>query len=101
MNIPANQVAYRRRVGSVGSRAVFGIGTTGGLHIVVAARGAGFETLGAGSHPGIARHIAKKHAPEIVFDDLAKSELPDIRHFADLLPDYEELTAELRRLHND
>jgi threonine dehydrogenase-like Zn-dependent dehydrogenase len=102
MNIPSNQVDYRRRIGRVGSRAVFGIGTIGGLHLVVASRdGGGFETLGAGSHPGIARHIAKRHAADIFFNDMAKSETVGVAHFQDMLPQYEAITAQLREAHGD
>ena len=64
MHIRSQEIAYRRRIGRAGRRAVFGIGTIGGLHLVIASNrsGSGFETLGAGSHPGIARHLARKHA---------------------------------------
>lgn len=96
MNIPVAQVSYRRRIGRSGKNPVFGIGTVGGLHLVVAARdNGGFTTLGAGSHPGIARFIAKRADDAIEFD-LMKSEHLDPKFFEDLLPDYEELTAQIR-----
>lgn len=98
MLIPANQVAYRRRIGRLGGRAVYGIGAIGGLHLVAAASDSGgLEVLGAGSHPGIARHIAKKSAAEIEFDSIAKHESIDIKHFEDLVPTYEVITAQIRK----
>jgi hypothetical protein len=54
------------------------------------------ETLGAGSHPGIARHLAKKFDTTVEFTELNKSETLELRHFEDLLPGYEELTLQLR-----
>lgn len=95
MNIPAKQVAYRKRIGHLGSTPVYGIGTVGGLHLVVAARSGGFETLGAGSHPGIARHLAKQHG-DVTYDSLDKSEDLDVKYFIDTLHEWVELTNQLR-----
>jgi hypothetical protein len=98
VNIPASQVGYRRKIGRTGNRAVFGIGTIGGLHLVVAASrsGGGFETLGAGSHPGVARHIAKTHCDDIEFDDIAKSGQWGPELFQDFVPAAELLTKQIR-----
>lgn len=102
MNIPAKEVDYKRRIGKVGGRAIYGIGTIGGLHLVVAARtGGGFETLGAGSHPGIARFIAKKASTDVIFDDIAKSDYLDPIYFQDLVPGYVQLTNQLREAQGD
>ena len=97
MHIPAAQVSYRKRIGRAGRRSVFGIGTVGGLHIVAAAGpGGGLEILGTGSHPGIAKFIAQRHAADLEFDEMAKAEALDPKYFMDLLPEYEALTAQLR-----
>jgi len=103
MNIPSSQVLYRKRVGNLGSRSVFGIGTIGGLHLVVATSrsGSGFETLGAGSHSGIAKFIAKRAFNDLEFDDMSKSGYIDPAHFADLIPQYEELTQQIRKAQGD
>jgi hypothetical protein len=99
MHIPAGQVLYKKRIGKAGDRQVYGIGTVGGLHLVVAAKSGGsFETLGAGSHPGVARHIAKQFASDVEFDDMAKSQQLSPEFFQDLLPQYVELTEALRAL---
>lgn len=99
MQIPASQIRSRRRVGRSRGRAVYQIGAVGGLHLVAAHNDGGvFEILGAGSHPAVARHLARRTAPDIEFDDLQKSEAVDPRDFADVLPRYAEVTADLRAL---
>ncbi len=96
MNIPANQVASRKRLGHIGRRPVFGISCIGGFHLVVAPKDGGFETLAASSHPGVALFAAKKHSPELVIDALAKSEELDYRHVdPDLLAESAAWTAQL------
>jgi len=97
--IPSDQIAYRKRIGNLGTRPVLEYGLVGGLHLVVAPKAAGgIETLGTGSHPAIAKFIAQRHAPDIRFDDLAKAAEVDPRDFAELLPRYVALTDELRKL---
>lgn len=98
MNIPAKEVKERKKIGHIGARTVYGIAVVGGLHLVAATKseGQGLEVLGAGSHPGVARHIAKqRHA--VVYDALAKSEEVDPRHYGDLLPAGEAYTEQLRK----
>jgi hypothetical protein len=95
MNIPRNQISYRKRIGSAGRHSLYGIGVIGGLHIVANDEG---EILGMGSHPLMARHIAKKHASDVTFSDMAKSEAIDPRDFADLLPHWESETDRIRKL---
>lgn len=97
MFIPSRQVSYRRRVGSAGNRAIFAIGSIGGLHLIVAASRGGFETLGAGSHPGVARHVAKTHCDDLEFDDIQKSGQWNQDLFAEFIPAAEELTQQIRR----
>lgn len=97
MQVPANQIQYKKVIGKSKGRTVFGVGVVGGLHMVVAAkRGGGIETLGVASHPALARHIAERNDPGIEFTELAKSEQVDPRHFGDLVDRYVELTAQFR-----
>lgn len=97
MNISAKELLYKKRIGKASKgRTVFGVGTIGGLHLVVAVGGGKMETLGAASHPALARHIATKNDPELEFNDLAKSEQIDPKFFADMLDSYVELTNQLR-----
>jgi hypothetical protein len=97
MNISAKELAYKKRIGKTSKgRTLFGVGTIGGLHMVVAVGGGKMETLGAASHPALARHIASKNDSDVEFDDLAKSEQIDPIHFGDLLESYIELTNQIR-----
>jgi hypothetical protein len=96
MNISKNQVQYRKRIGHIGSKAVMEIGTIGGLKVVAVQESGGqLKTLGAGSHRGLARFLAKKAEPTLEIDLLEKSDDGDIRDFADLLPFWEAVTAKL------
>lgn len=102
MNIKPNEIADKKRIGNIGTKPVFKVSTVGGLHLVVSAGGGrDVEVLGAGSHPGIARHLARKKAPDIEFTDLAKSEDVDPRFFEDKIAEFEALTDELRRANGD
>ena len=99
MVIPSNQVIYRKRIGTSGGKAVLGIGLCGGLHLVALMKdGGGFETLGAGSHPAVARYLAQRNAPELKYDLLMKSSEPTYADFADLFPEWERVTQELRKI---
>ena len=102
MQIKANEIADKKRIGTLKGRGVFRLSTIGGLHLVVASSSSGdVEVLGAGSHPGIARHLARKRESDIRFDDLSKSEDLDPRFFEDLLPRFSELTERFRKVNGD
>lgn len=85
-------MAYKKVIGTLDGGQVFEIGLRGGLHIICGTRGRKVEYLGVGPHRAIARHIAKKHAPDLKITELEKSEQVRVEHFADLLPTYEHLT---------
>jgi hypothetical protein len=97
-DIPTNQIAYKRRIGSLNGDPVIEVGLRGGLHIVLMVHGNKTETVGTGAHRCIARHIAKKHYPAIKFTDLAKADYVSVEHYLDLLPKYEALTLRFREL---
>ncbi len=90
MRIPANQVKNKAKIGTSRGRPVFGVSCIGGLHVVANHSG---DILGAGSHDGLARHIAGEKDPDIQWDDLRKSDPGD---FGYLLEEYRELTDQLR-----
>lgn len=99
MNVPQNQISYRKRIGRVGSKSVIEIGLTGGLKIVGSQGSNGKITiLGAGSHRAIARLLAKKSEPEIVIDELEKSEEVNPKDIEDLLPFWELVVLKVRSL---
>jgi hypothetical protein len=96
MVIPKNEILYKKTIGRAGRRLLLGIGTIGGLHLVVAATPRGdIETLGTGSHPDVARYIASKNH-NVEFDDLSKSGSLEPDAFADVLPEYEAMTETIR-----
>lgn len=98
MNISANQLASRpKKVGTLDGKNVMEVVTKGGYHILVAPKGASFETLAVGPHRAVSRHIATKHHKAIQWTELSKGdflELGDIEH---LLPRYEKLTSMMRK----
>lgn len=98
MDIPAKQISYKKKIGKVGDDAVYEIGTKGGLHMVVALRKKGPETLGTGSHRAIALHLAMQREPEMVVTALSKSDHVELRYFEHLLPRYEEETRRIRAM---
>lgn len=98
MDIPTEQIAYKKKVGKLDGNPVIELATTGGLHLVVTARGGKVETLGTGPHRAVARHIAKKRQPEIQWTELAKADHVEEVYMTPVLPKYEALTLEMRKL---
>lgn len=89
-------ISYKKRVGHIGTNPVFELATTGGLHLIVTARGGKSEVLGTGPHRAVARFIAKRKESGIFWSDLNKSDHVPIEHFAEFLEEYESLTNQLR-----
>jgi hypothetical protein len=102
MNITAEHIASKKKVGEYKGRPVIEVATTGGLHLIVTGKGGGIETMGSGPHRAVARYIADKYAraehDKIHWTDLAKADYVAPEHFADILPAYEELTEKIRAL---
>lgn len=95
-SITAEHVAYKRRVGKVGDMPVIELATTGGLHLIIVARGGKSEVLGTGPHRAVARFIAKKREDKIEWTDLQKSDHVPAELFAEVLPKYEAMTDAFR-----
>lgn len=97
MNISGDQLQYRKRIGHVGRKAVFEVGTIGGLKIVALQEQSGqLKTLGAGSHRAIARFLAKKAEPSMELEELEKAQDVNYNDFKDLLPFWEAVTNKCR-----
>jgi hypothetical protein len=98
MYLNESELLYKKKIGKVGKKAVFGIGNIGGLHLIAQQNDDGsLTTLGAGSHKGVARHIAKKYAPTIEYDMLEKSDDGfHVSDFAEILPFWESVTQKLK-----
>lgn len=95
-SITPDQIQYKRRVGRIGNAPVIELATTGGLHLIVTARGGKGEVLGTGPHRAVARFIAKKREDKIEWTDLEKSDPVPYECFKDELPKYEAYTDSLR-----
>ncbi len=96
--LPAAEIKKRKKIGTLEGDAVYQISTIGGLHLVVAARKRGAETLGAGTHPAVALHLAKKRGGQnLMLSDLNKSEHVPYECFEHLVPRGERLTAAFRQ----
>lgn len=95
MNIPLDQIEFKRKIGKAGNRNLFHYKLKGGLHLIAGANG---EVLGTGPACAVARHICARHAPDAVWDELSKSEYQDPSTFQHLLPEYEAITDSFRKL---
>lgn len=93
--IGANQISYKKRIGSLENAPIYEMGLIGGLYLVVRPKGSSFETLGAGSHKAVARHLAKKLHPKVEITELAKGDWIDPSTFQHQLPKYEQIVNEL------
>lgn len=96
MQIPSEQVIYKKQIGKLGDVPIWELGLMGGLHLVVAARKGKAETLGVGPHRAVARHIAMKREPSMTVTELSKSDYYDPAHFQHLVPRYEAMSAAFR-----
>lgn len=91
-------IAFKKRVGRLGTNPVWHVATTGGFHMMVLGKSGGFEILGTGPHPGVAQHLAEKRQPEIFWEDLNKADFLSLEDFEYLIPKYTEVTERLRRV---
>lgn len=87
----------RKRVGKLGSDPVVQVTLKGGLNLVFARVNGKISAIGAGSHPAIARHLAKKKHQDIVWQYLNKSEYVPENAFQHLLPKYQLITEQYDR----
>lgn len=97
MDITPDQVQYHKRVGRIGQTPVYEVVTKGGFNMILAARNGKTEPLGVGPHRAISRHIANKTEPQIVWEDLSKSDWMYAWEFQSQLPTWEAETKQLRQ----
>lgn len=95
MRIPAAQIKHRKQVGKDGDLSVTEIETIGGFHLVADSTG---KILGTGPHKVVARHIAKKRRPEIIWTDLNKADWWPEETYSAWVPEYEEITDRMNAL---
>jgi hypothetical protein len=89
-----------KKIGTLEGNPVFQIQTKGGFNVIAAQKGAQFKIIGAASHQAIARHIAQKKEPTLVYESLQKSEAYPLYAFKDLIASYEDLTDQLNTAFN-
>lgn len=94
MNIPAAQIATKKKVGSADGKDLTYIKLVGGLHMITDHKGV---VVGSGPHKAVARHIAKRHVENITWTELSKADHLPLEDFQHLLPKYEAITDELRK----
>lgn len=92
MNIDKEQIQSKRTIGKLKGQPVLELVTKGGLHMVIAQKGGKHEAIGIGPHVAVAKHIASKKEPEIVFTELSKADYMEPYLYMALVPEYERLT---------
>ncbi len=93
MQIPSNEVEFKRKVGKARGHDIYHLKLCGGLHVMALDTG---TILGAGPHRAVARHLAQQFEPEAEWTALSKSDHVDFEVFEHLLPRYEEITLAMR-----
>ena len=74
---------------------VFLLTTKGGFNVILARMANGAKALATAPHPGIAKAMATRGYPDLVLDELSKSEAVNPAHFEHLLPVWQKITDEL------
>lgn len=90
--IEEKQIKSRSRIGTLDGEPVELVKTHGGFCLVVGKRDGRKTTLGTGPHPGLAKFIAKKNAPNITMFELTKAENDTVLKNEYLLAKYEAIT---------
>jgi len=89
MDVSLNQLAGPpKRIGQIRGMPVMSMLTKGGLSIITF----NGKAIGAAPHRALARIIAQNAHPDLVIDELSKSEEVDPSLFAHLLPTWTEIT---------
>jgi hypothetical protein len=81
------------RIGWLHSDPVYLAVTKGGCSIVLCKNSN--KLLGIGNHRAIAKHVARQNEPDIVFDELSKSEELPVETYQNLLPFWTNYTNEV------
>lgn len=103
VSIDAKQLARKPvQIGTLGGMPVFHAVTKGGFNLLSVAKAAGNpEVIATAPHIAIARIIAKKRKPEIKFTTLAKGDYVEPASVEWMLPKWEGITNQVRKLHGD
>lgn len=75
MNITPEQLKGKpKKIGDLDGNPVMEVETKGGLFLVMTKANGKPKTLGVGSHPAVAAHIAERDFPGLKITELSKSE---------------------------
>lgn len=86
-------------IGRLNGSPVYRVETKGGLHLVMTKSNDGKpKTLGAGSHPATAIHIAERDNPELKITELTKSESLDPAILSQQVQEYSWLTRKIQEI---
>lgn len=95
--IPVDQIVRREQVGTLDGDPVLAVSYIGGLHVVAAVRKNRTDTIAIGPHRAIAKFLAKKAKPSIVWTGLSKSDDYPYAAYAHLVPKWDAISTEARR----
>lgn len=96
--IPENQIIVKKKIGKSPSGVLTYVRMVGGLHLILDKKG---KIVSAGPHPLVARHLAAREIPDITWTELSKADHLPIEAFEHLLPEYQAITNELRKLQEE
>lgn len=97
MIIPTSQIMLKKRVGKLKGKAIWHVRTRGGLHLIADDSG---KPVAAGPHVAVARHLAEQYEPALEWTELSKSDHVAYEAYQHLLPEYRELSDQLRKASN-
>jgi hypothetical protein len=96
VDLVPEEIASREMIGWLEGQPVYSVETTGGYSMVLALRSNGrLDPIGVGPHPGVAKGIAKKREPKLIFSQLAKADM-DVDSNGRIFQRYEEFTVHFR-----
>jgi len=96
LNITAAHIkGAPKRIGRLDGSPVFLLVTKGGLNVILARYASGAKALASAPHPGIAKAMASRSYPDLIIDELSKSEGISLEHYKHLLGVFEDTTKRL------
>lgn len=99
MEISLNQLAGKpKKVGELDGNPVMQVSTKGGLFLLMTKSNGKPKTLGVGSHPAVAAHIAERDFPSLKLTELSKSEALDPRTLRSEAAKFIPLTRRLQSI---
>lgn len=90
--IEEKQIRNKKRIGTLDGEPVMLYTTFGGFNLVTVKKSGKATTIGTGPHPGLAKYIAKKNAPDMVMLEMSKSEYETCAKNEALVAKYEAVT---------